>query len=126
MTQEQGGTSGSPNVAGLDFVTLGALVVLASWVIFDVITDDYGVGTLAVAVAAVIVLIPRVDAGAITSIAPVSAFLKLAGYTLAVVGLIELIYDIDVNIFDLGGATIFGALVAYVGYVLAFVGARNA
>lgn len=126
MTEEQGSTSGSPNVAGLDFVTLGALVVLASWIIFDVITDDYLVATVASALAAAIVLLPRVDAGAITSIAPLSAFLKLAGYTLAVVGLVELVNDIESNLFDAGGATIFGALVAYVGYVLAFVGARNA
>jgi hypothetical protein len=125
MTEEQGGASGSPNVAGLDFVTLGALVVLASWVIFDVITDDYIVATVAAALAAAIVLLPRIDVAAVTSIAPVSAFLKLAGYTLAVVGLVELINDIESNLFDAGGATIFGAIVAYVGYVLAFVGARN-
>ena len=41
MTDEQGGSSGAMNLGGLDLVTVGALVVLASWVIFDLIADDY-------------------------------------------------------------------------------------
>jgi hypothetical protein len=126
MADEQGGTSGGLNLGGFDLVTIGALVVLASWLIFDLISDDYPVGALAVALAGVVALLPRLDAGAITSIAPIPAFLKLAGYTLAVVGVVEIISDIENSIFDAGGATIFGALVAWAGYVIAFVGARQA
>jgi hypothetical protein len=126
MADEQTGASGGMNFGGLDLVTIGALVVLASWVIFDLITDDYLVATVAVALALIIVLLPRFDSGAITAFAPVPAFLKLAGYSLALIGLVEILTDIETNLFDAGGATIFGALIAWAGYVIAFVGARQA
>jgi hypothetical protein len=126
MAEDQGGTSGGLNLGGLDLVTIGSLVVLASWLIFDLITDDYLVATVGVALAVIIVALPRIDSAAITSIAPIPVFLKLAGYTLAVIGAVEILTDIESRLFDAGGATIFGALVAWVGYVIAGVGARQA
>ncbi len=126
MADEQTGTSGGMNFGGLDLVTIGALVVLASWVIFDLITDDYLVGTVAVALALIIAVLPRLDSGAITAFAPVPAFLKLAGYSLALIGAVEILTDLESSFFDWGGASIFGALVAWAGYVIAFVGARQA
>lgn len=126
MTDEQGGTSGGFNLGGFDLVTLGAAVVLLSWLIFDLISDDYPVSTVAVALAGIIALLPRIDADAITSIAPMPAFLKLAGYALAVVGAVEIIGDIENSIFDASGGTIFGGLVAWAGYIIAAVGARQA
>lgn len=126
MTDEQGGSSGAMNLGGLDLVTVGALVVLASWVIFDLIADDYPLSTVAAALALVIVAIPRLDVKAVTGIAPMPAFLKLFGYLLAAVGVIEILSDLENSLFDAGGATIFGALVAYAGYVVAFLGARQA
>jgi hypothetical protein len=126
MADEQTGTSGGMNFGGLDLVTIGALVVLASWLIFDVITDDYPMATVAVALALIIAVLPRFDSGAITAFAPVPAFLKLAGYSLALIGAVEILTDIENSFFDWGGASIFGALVAWAGYVIAFVGARQA
>ena len=112
--------------SGETLVMWGALVVLASWIIFDVISDEYGVSSLAVALALIIVAIPRIDKEAITGVASMEAFSKAAGYGLAVAGVVELVADIDANIFDAGGSTIIGAIVAYAGYALAFLGARKA
>lgn len=126
MTDEQGGTSGGVNLGGFDLVTVGALLVLASWVIFDLITDDYGPIYVGVVAALIIVALPRLDAGSITSIAPMSAFLKAGGYALALIGVVDILGDLETSILDAGGATIFGALVAWAGYVVAFVGARQA
>lgn len=128
-SEESASSAGSNPLAeqsGETLVMWGALVVLASWIIFDVITDEYGVSSLAVVLALLIVAIPRIDKDAITGVASMEAFAKAAGYGLAVAGVVELVSDMDSNIFDAGGATIFGAIVAYVGYVLAFLGARKA
>ena len=129
MAEESSSNAGGSNpLAGQSGETLvmwGALIVLASWIIFDVISDEYGITSLAVVLALIIVAIPRIDSEAITGVASMTAFAKAAGYGLAVTGVVELVADIDSNIFDAGGATIFGAIVAYAGYVLAFLGARQ-
>ncbi len=127
MAEESSSSSGNSNpLAGQSGETLvlwGALAVLASWLIFDVITDEYGVSSLAVALALVVVVMPRIDRDAISSM---GSFIKATGYGLAIAGAVELVADIDSNIFDAGGATIIAALIAYAGYVLAFLGAQRA
>ncbi len=109
-----------------NLISLAALLVAGSWLIFEVIADEYFVTTVAVAIALLILVLPRIDARAITEIAPVYAFLQLSGYALAAVGVVEIIDEIQGGILDAGGTSIIGALVAYAGYVLAFFGARKA
>ena len=70
-------------------------------------------------------MVPRLDLDAITAIAPLPAVLRFLGYFLASVGVVEIIDELQGGILDAGGASIFGALVAYAGYVLAFLGARK-
>lgn len=127
MADEDTGSSSSNPLAGQSgdtLVTWGALLVLASWVIFEVIAEEYFLATSTVAVALVVAVLPRIDAAAITGVAPTGAFLKLAGYTLVALGIAELVYNIRINIFDQGASAIIGALVAYAGFILAFMGAR--
>ncbi len=127
---EQGGSSASNNPlagqSGENLISLGALLVLGSFVIFELIAEDYFLTTVAVGLALFILALPRIDVDAITAIAPTGAFLKVAAYFLASIGVIEIIDDIQASLFDAGGSTIFGALVAYAGYALAFYGARQA
>ena len=111
--------------SGENLVSLGALLIVGSWLIFEVIAEDYFVTTVAVAVGLLILVLPRIDADAITAIAPLSIILKLAGYALAAIGIVEVIDEIQAGVFDGGGSTIAGALIAYAGYVLAFFGARK-
>lgn len=128
MSDESGsGASSNPlaGQSGENLISLGALLVLGSFVIFELIAEEYVLTTVAVALALFIVALPRIDADAITAIAPIGTFLRLAGYLLAAIGVIEIVDDIQANLFDAGGSTIFGALVAYAGYVLAFLGARQ-
>ena len=126
---EQSDASGSNNPlagqSGENLVSLGALLVVGSWLIFEVIAEDYFVTTAAVGLGLLILILPRFDVEGITAIASVSAFLKLAGYALAFIGVVEIIDEIQGGILDAGGSAIIGALVAYAGYVLAFFGARQ-
>jgi len=127
---EESSTSATSNpladASGDNLISLGALLVAGSWLIFEVIAEDYFVTTVAVALALLILVLPRIDVDAITNIASVSVFMTAAGYALAAIGVVEIIDEIQGGIFDAGGSTIFGAIVAYAGYVLAFFGARQA
>ena len=100
--------------------------MVGSWLIFEVIAEEYFVTTVAVALGLIILILPRFDVDAISAIAPLVAFLKVAGYALAFVGVVEIIDEIQAGIFDNGASTVIGALVAYAGYALAFFGAKQA
>ena len=113
------------NAAGENLISLGALLVAGSWLAFEVIAEEYYVTTVAVALALLVLVLPRIDVGAITDIASIPVFLTAAGYGLAAIGVVEVIDEVQSGVFDAGGATIFGAIVAYAGYVLAFLGARQ-
>ena len=126
---EDTGSSASTNPlaeqSGDTLVMWGALAVLASWVIFEVIAEEYFVSTLSTALAIFLVVIPRIDGDAIKRLAHPASIAKFFGYLLVAAGIVELVADIRNNIFDAGAATIIGALVAYAGYALTFLGARK-
>ncbi len=124
MSDENAKATGLGSTSAENLISLGALLVLGSWIIFEVIAEEYFVTTVAIVLAAAIVVLPRFDVDAITAVAPVSAFLRAGGYALAFSGVVELVADIQFENFD-GAASTIGALVAYAGYGLAFVGARG-
>lgn len=128
MSEETGSAANNNPLAdqsGDTLVMWGALAVVAAWVIFEVISEEYFLTTATVALALVIAVIPRIDEKAISGLASPAAFMKLAGYGLVALGVVELVSDLRNNLFDAGGGTIIGALVAYAAYALVFVGARK-
>lgn len=128
MSEDTGSTGGNNPLAeqsGDTLVMWGALAVLASWVIFEVIAEEYFVSTMSAALAIFLVAVPRIDGDAIKGLARPASLAKFGGYLLVCIGIVEVVADIRNNIFEAGAATIFGALVAYVGYALSFIGARK-
>lgn len=115
-----GSTAGSSGVA---MVSLGAALVVGAWLLFELIATEYFVTTVAVVIAALIIGLPRLAPGALAEIAPPPVFARVGGYALAIVGVVELLEDLRFDNFD-GFISVVGGLVAYAGYVLAFVGAR--
>jgi hypothetical protein len=111
--------------SGDTLVMWGALAVLASWVIFEVIAEEYFVSTMSAALAIFLVVVPRIDGDAIRALARPASLAKFGGYLLVCLGVVELVADIRNNIFDAGAGTILGALLAYAGYALAYLGARK-
>lgn len=111
---------------GEGMVALGGMIVLAVWLIFEVITDDYSVSYLSIFLAAIAVLLPRLNRDQVEAFHPLSSLMKVVGYGLALVGAAEIVSDIETGLFtDGSGLTIVAALAAYVGYVVAFMGARS-
>lgn len=119
-------TSGTSlgNISGETLVMIGAALVLVSYVIFQLITADLFQYITTLVAATFAVLIPLVAKDRTGGIAPVLVLMKALGYIIAVSGLFEILYAVRFDVMDDAMAVI-ASLVAYAGYVLAFLGARS-
>lgn len=107
-------------------VALGGLVLVATYVIFGLAFNDYWVGWLALLLAVSSLLLLRGDNTFIEKLAPIAVLAKTIGYLLAIIGVFALVEDLrfadgTLNEFP----DVIGALAAYAGYVIAFLGARS-
>ena len=110
--------------SGEGMVTLGGAIVLLVWLIFYFFLEDYHIETAFLLVAAVAVVLPRFDPDLIAKVAPLPVLMKILGYLLAVAGIFQVITDLrfgQLNEF----IEILAALGAYIGYAVAFLGARS-
>ena len=111
---------------GEGLVALGGMIILGVWLIFEVITDDYGMSHLMVVLAATAVLLPRVNREIVEGYHSLSRLMKAVGYGIALTGVSEIVSDVEGGLFgDAPGTTIIAALLAYVGFAVAFQGART-
>jgi len=110
--------------SGEGLVALAGIVLVAIWVIFDVFLDDYGVGSLTLLLAALVIIAPRMNRATVEKALPLPVVIKLAGYTLAFIGVIAVIEAIEEGFFE-GAATIIAALAEYAAFAMAFIGARQ-
>lgn len=110
--------------SGEGLVAFAGMVLLAVWVIFDLIADTYAMDNLVPVVAAVALLLPRLDRVRVESIQPLPVLMKLAGWALVLLGIVDFLIDVRFGFYDTIGGII-GALAAYAGYVMAFWGARQ-
>jgi len=110
--------------SGEGMVALAGLILVGVWVLFEVITRQYSLTTLAVVLGAAAAIIPRMDPVSVAKIMAVPVTMKILGYALVLVGVIEVITDIRIGIYD-SPMAVLGALIAYGAYALALVGARQ-
>lgn len=110
--------------SGEGLVAFAGMVLVAVWVIFDLITGTYGMDNLIPVVAAVALLLPRLARDRVERIQPLPVLMKLAGWALVLLGIVDFLIDVRFGFYDTIGGII-GALAAYAGYVMAFVGARQ-
>ncbi len=113
----------SMSMSGETMVMIGGVLVLASYVIFGLIANEYHQYIVQLVAAVFAVLLPTVNKEAVGRVAPFPDVMKVLGYTIAVGGLFEFLFDVRFGILD-DFMAIAGAVVAYAGYVLAFIGAR--
>lgn len=111
---------------GQGMVALSGIILLAVWLIFEVITDDYGVATLTILLAAAAAILPRVNRASVEVYHSLSSLMKAIGYALAILGVVDIVGDLETSAFsDIGGLTLLAALLTYAAYVIAFLGARK-
>ena len=110
--------------SGEGMVALAGIILVGVWLIFEVIAREYSMTTLAVVLGAAAAIIPRMNPDSVAKIMSVSAVMKALGYALLLVGVIEVVTDIRIGIYDTPVAVL-GALIAYGAYGLAFMGARQ-
>ncbi len=126
---EDSGSSGVSNPleeqSGETLVLWSAYALLAIWVIFEVIMEEYGLSTLTIALALLIAVVPRIDASVVETVSGSLAFSKLLGYLIVGAGVSEVIGDLRSSIFDRGADTFIPALIAWVAFFVAFWGARK-
>ena len=109
---------------GEGMVTVAGFVLLAVWLVFEVITDDYGLSYPTVILAALAVILPRVDRGKVEAVQPLPTLMKIVGYGIALVGVFEIVSDLETGAYS-QFMTVLAALIAYAGFVVAFMGARS-
>jgi hypothetical protein len=110
--------------SGEGMVALAGIVILAVWIIFDVIVQDYGVTTLAIVLALLAAVLPRMKREDVEKIQRLPILMKVIGYGLVAVGIVEVINDISHGFYN-NALGVIGALVAYAAYAMAFMGARS-
>lgn len=112
--------------SGEGLVALAGIVLIVDWLIFGVLASDYWVAWLALVPAIGAALLPRLDRASVERFHPLASSMKVLGYVIAIVGVLTIIEDIRFaeGVFDevLG---VIGALAAYAGFALAFIGARQ-
>ncbi len=110
--------------SGEGLVAFGAIVLVAVWLIFDLFLDNYGMNNTIAVVAAAAALLPRIDRNTVEKFHPLPLLMKVLGYTLALFGAVELLLDLRFNSYGSFG-TVVGALAAYAGFVMCYMGARQ-
>jgi hypothetical protein len=126
-----GGGSGGMDFSSLSqgekLVGLGAVAVIAVYVIFELITEDYFVNYIAILLAAFIlgVLWMKLQRPGTRLAVPSTSLLRASGYLLFVFGVVLFIDQLKDDIFDAPGATIAAALILYGACALAGYGAKQ-
>jgi hypothetical protein len=107
-------------------VAAGAIILLAVEVVFGLILEDYFLDYVVLVLSVVAVLVFMGRTATAEKIAPVPAVMKALGYLLTIIGAWILIYDLRYPQDTLDEMPdVLAAILAYAGFVLAFLGARS-
>ena len=110
--------------SGEGLVAFAGILLLLIWLVFDVFLDDYGLSIVELLLAAIVVIVPRLNRETVEKVHPVSVIMKVAGYGIAVIGVFFIIWAIEGGFYS-GASTIIAALLNYAAYAMAFLGARQ-
>lgn len=110
--------------SGEGLVAFAGMVLVVVWLVFDVAINNYGMDNLVPLIAAVAILLPRLQRETVERVAPLPVLMKTTGWALLLIGVMEVILDLRFNAYD-DFPSILGALGAYAGYAMAFIGARQ-
>ena len=110
--------------SGEGLVAFAGMIILAVWFIFDFLIDNYPMDNTIAVIAALAIILPRLDRAKVERFHALPVLMKIIGWALAIFGLIEFIVEVRFGQLDEFGIVV-AALIAYAGYVMAFIGARQ-
>ncbi len=110
---------------GQGMVALSGLLLLAVWLILEVILGEYSQPWIVLLLAAAAAILPRVNRASVEKLHPLPILMKTIGYALAIVGVFVIVDEVFNDIFGTDIGTIIGALLTYTAFVMAFMGARK-
>lgn len=110
--------------SGEGLVAFAGMIVIAVWVIFAIILNEYFINWLMLVLAVAVAVLPRVDRGQVEKLHPLPVLMKVAGYGIALIALVELISNVRYGVLD-NIADILAGLATYAAGLMAFVGARQ-
>lgn len=111
--------------AGEKLAVLGAAAVLAVWLVFDLLIDEYSIGTMSfvLSLAVVYAAYRHHNRGSEGWPIPYQSVVWAAAAVLGVLGVWFLIEEIRGDILDADAATVIGGLAFYVAAIVSGVGA---
>ncbi len=126
-TTEPAVTAGSDMFSSSEgMVTLGGAIIIAGYLIFGVIFNEYWTGSVALLAAILAVLLPRANRAFVEKIAPLSTLMKAVGYIIGIWAVVELVENIRFASSAIDSfPEILGALVLFGGSAIAYMGARS-
>lgn len=110
--------------SGEGLVAFAGMIVIAVWVIFAIILNEYFINWLMLVLAVAVAVLPRVDRDQVEKLHPLPVLMKVAGYGIALIALVELISNVRYGVLD-NIADILAGLATYAAGLMAFVGARQ-
>lgn len=116
--------TGSDFSSGEGMVALAGIILLVNFVIFELIMAEYFISYALLLLAVGAALLPRLRRESVEAYHPLGQVMKVIGYSIVILGVFEVLDDIRFDGYD-EAAAIIGALVAYAGYAVAFLGARS-
>lgn len=110
--------------SGEGMVAMAGLILLANFLIFELIMAEYFISYPLLLLAVGAAILPRLRRESVEAFHPLGHIMKVIGYSIVILGVFEILDDIRFDGYD-EAAAIIGALVAYAGYAVAFLGARS-
>jgi hypothetical protein len=121
-----GAGTASPFSSGEGMVSFGGWLLIAAYVIFEFIWEEYFFSFFLVLLAVLAVVLPRASRAFVEKIAPLSVLMKAVGYMIAIIGILTITWDVRHATSALDDVPeILGALVTYAGFAIAYLGARS-
>lgn len=111
--------------AGEKLAVFGAVGILAVWLVFDLLIDEYSTGDMMFVLALVVSVAAykHHNGGSEGWSVDYRTLVIVGGALLGILGAYYLIEEVRADIFDADGATVLGAIVFYVASITSGVGA---
>ncbi|MEA1902014.1 MAG: hypothetical protein U9N56_00650 [Actinomycetota bacterium] len=124
QTTEEAPAASSNFTSGEGLVAVAGIVLLVSWIIFEVIAREYFVTWVVLLLAAGAAILPRLNREAVEKVNTLPVLMKAIGYAIAVMGVFTIVDDLRFEAYE-DLTSILGALATYAGFVMAYMGARS-